>query len=561
MNIIRQKSIEIFDSTYDTIAYHLANNRNICWIVGLAMVVLSLWMRSGMYLGTDPAFYYLTAERILQGERYYYDFFEPNFPINFYIFSIPVILHNITGIAPVTSFYIFVTLVALTSIYFSSLILKKTSVYQDGVFYNFLIMAIFIGHFFPICTFSGNLIGTKTLLFLSFVLPYFCSFFWEADNKKIPTNIAIIIGIFAGLTVCLKPHYVIFPIVMELYLIIKHRSLRYSFRPMNYAIIAVNLLHISWLLAFVPEYLSKLAPILMVSYHGIRNEFFLTSIKWTIVEQLFIIIIILFSKSPKSSARTILLYGLIATGIIFGLEGLYSGDQQTILYFFDGMLLAKIVLDLVRHKPKIHFFSKILLTIAFTGMLVNVLTEIYPEGSDFNMLAIEHIIDKNEELQNTGPIVILSRHNFIPVSFYLNNKVHHNIFTLSFLYGALYTKDVSSHQPNSYKHKLASEAVDYITNLQIRQINEFKPSVIFIENNTSTLHSQCFIQFIEFFLMNDEFRKAFSNYEFHSRIRELDPKAPPKDVNMIVGDISVYIRKEPGDNKPKPPLKFQGIFF
>jgi len=552
----RKKCIVLVDDSYDNISSYFANHKNICWIVGFAIVVASLWIRSKLYLGTDPAFYYLTAEKILDGQRYYSDFFESNFPINFYIFTIPVLFHRITGIAPLPSFYIFITSVALASIYLSSLMLKRTSVYKDGVLYQLLIIGMFVGFFFPLPTFPHNEIGTKTLLFMAFNLPYFCSFFWEADNKKLTLRLSIIIGAFAGLAVCLKPHYALFPIIMETYLFIKNRNFRNVFRPMNYAILVVNILNVLWMVIFLPEYIFKVLPILTVSYHGIRDSFFAELISSIFYNNGLLILIILavYTRLPKSEYNKIFYTGCIAISIIAGSENLGSDDQISVIYFFDRLLLIKIALDVwrCRHQQIFAYYQKSLLAMSFIWLASISFNNLYVEQETKGLFDRTRVI-LGSKLEGEK-VMVISYLFFPPLFMYNNESSYKNILTTAYLYGAQNTKLRYEDNRDYYKYKLADDAEKYFVNLEIEQITKDNPKLIFIDNDpprkNNTANKQCLAHQLEYFMQYDSFRKAFNNYEFYDRIiltqeKKVDDKIlgtyTYSDINW---DYSVYIRKD-----------------
>jgi hypothetical protein len=567
----RKECIVFADSCYDAASSYFAKNKNICWIIGFAMVVASLWMRSQLYLGTDAAFYYLTAEKILDGQRYYYDFFESNFPLNFYIFTIPVIFHRITGIAPLPSFYFFITGISLVSIYFSSLVLKKTNIYKDGVLYQLFILGVFVGFFFPIPTFPHNEIGTKTLLFIAFNLPYFCSFFWEADNKKMPAHLRIIIGVFAGLAVCLKPHYALLPIVMEIYLFIKNRNFRYIFRPMNYAIVVVNIIHLAWILLFVPEYIFKIIPMLTVSYHGIMDSFLIQFIATVFYNNgLFILIIlVVYSKLPKSEYNKIFYAGCIAAILIAGSENLDSDDQISLLYFFDRLLLIKIILDIWRTRQKkiFAYYQKSFLSMAFIWLSSISVINLYTPQSTKDFFDATRVIMANK--LEGKKLMVISEDLFTPLFMYNNEASYNTIITNAFLYGAQNTK-LRYEDRTNYKYKLADNAEQYFVNSIIEELTKDKPKLIFINNTAPrmniTANKTCLVHSLEYFMQYNAFRTALNNYEFYDRVITTnektanDKKLGKYKYSRVTWDYSVYIRKNPGQAE-KPALKFQGMFF
>ena len=566
MQNIKKKCIFLVDHLYDTISKYINDHRNICWAIGLVMVFFSIWIRSSVFIGTDPSFYYFTAEKILNGKRYYHDFLDYDFPLCFYLYTIPVMLHNITGIEPITAFYAFITLTALLGIYAASLVLKRTSIYSDGILYQWLIIGMFFWNFFPIHTFQMNEIGTKTLLFVSLITPYLFSFFAEAEHKKLPVYMNIMIGIAAGLAICLKPHYVIFPMVMELYFLIKNRNIRHLFRPLTYAMVIVNLLHLAWLLIYVPEYIFKMIPLITVSYFGIQDDLLTTFFLIILGTQSILVFILLLTyfTLPRSVYNEILLFAVIAINIILCLEMTASGDQVSITYFFGGLLLIKILLDVwrCRHTDLFKTYQKVLLIFNLTLLVFINIGNLTPY--QFHMQAVPKVIEITKKLSNGEPIHILSDGNYFPLLFYINNYAYHKAIALTFLHGAQNTKILYDDQKDSNTYMSADKAEHFLANLEIEGMIEKNPKIIFIDNRMGAslrARKKCTINDIEYFLGYDAFRDIFKNYEFYDRIIITDSKNLAKYRNDITNDISVYIRKASPDAPAKPPLPFQGIFF
>jgi len=574
--LFRQKCINSFNRLQDNLTLQITNSKiyktnNLCWVIGFVLLVISLLIRTRLYVGTDPAFYYLTAERILHGQKYYYDFFETNFPLSFYIFTIPVIFHNITGIAAIPSFYIFVTSLSLISIYCSSLILKGTSIYKDLLLYQFIIIGMFIGFFFPVYTFALNEIGTKTLLFLAFIAPYFCSFFWEADNKKLPLNLSIMIGIFAGLAVCLKPNYVLFPLGMELYVLIKNRNLRYIFRPINYVIILVNIIHLAWLVFFIPEYIFKIFPMAIFAYHGFSQHFLLRFFEIILGSQWMLIFILFggYRALPKTKYREVFFASIASASVIVGSESLWSPDQLAVLYFFDGILIINLFLDILRHKPIFQFYEKIFLSIGFTAVFIVVIINFCSAfNNSKNVEPLNSIIkiikkESNGEIATVfsdillSPLVMELENENFPYKTY---KAYNKSTSLEFIEGTRKTKERYIEMPNSIPYKIADFSEKYFINAEIEEVTKYHPKLLFISTKFSKTFYVCYMNYLEEFMQNEEFKKAFSEYELYDRIVFKNSILAANGEDHVAIDMSVYIRREPGSPK-KPPLKFQGIFF
>jgi len=539
---IRTQGNIIVDNIVVAIAQQLSTNRTIGWMIGFVAVAYSLMVRSDLYIGSDPAFYYITAEKILQGKHYYYNFFESNFPLNFYIYTIPVLISHITGISAITAILLFTTIVALTSIYCSSLLLKTTSIYQDGILYNFIIAGLFFGHFTPFSTFPNNEIGTKTLLYLAFILPYFFYVLTEIENIFLSKSTATIIGIFAGLVVAIKPHYALFIIFMELYILWRKKSLWYSLRPVNFAIVLVNIIHLLWLILFLPEYLFKVLPMVAVSYEGVSYEGVIEGIhffrlillrEWLII----IFLVIAYKKFPRSEINNVLLVAVIASMAIFGSEGLGTWDQVSVLYFFNNLLLIKIVIDFIRSHMLLKIYIKALL-ILITSFFVFIFV--------FNLVPIQRyfklyhsIIVMVEQISPLEPVLFLSDRIFAPINLYTGLPDDSKMPALSFWRGMQNNKNDADKTNNLKKKQIVQQTEKYFMDA-INEALYHNPKMVFVSNRVKwgQLRDRCAIPNLDIFLENQTFRNKWRDYFFYTTIVEMDDK------NLITDNIAVYIRRD-----------------
>ncbi len=537
-NSFRQRSISYWNNTIVPLFHWLSKTHGWCWFLGAGIVVISLYFRLTLYIGADPAFYLITAEKLWHGERYYYDFFESNFPLNFYIFIIPVWLSAVLGVSKIIGLAIFATVLAVVSIIFSSWLLKKTTVYANAALYNLLIISFFWGHFFPLCTFPTNEIGTKTLLFLSFILPYFCGFFCKMEERPLSLPVNILLGVLAGLAVALKPHYAVFLVMMELYYLLKKRNIFLAFRAENYAILATTIIHLLWLVLYVPEYVFKIVPMLTVAYRGIPESFIKNFFLKAIFPQLPIIVIIgLFLKRAKRSYRDELLgLAVAATIIIRGLEGLVSWDQTSIPAFFTGMMLVKILLDIVRRNVSFSFIETAVVSPMVLLVVIIVTLNLFPYQR--HLLPLKNMLSLTEELttsQDAIMVIAIEMYAY-PVLMYKDRKYPYKLVSLSFLEGT--ENSLLRYAKGSpEKFALAEKTKAYFIDTVIDGLKA-KPKLLFMNNRGFNLHDRCTISYKEYFMQFPAFRQEFAHYQLYDRYKAISRR------NRVKADILVYIRKD-----------------
>ena len=521
MNIdsLRSNGNKFVDTLAARFAHQLRSNYAICWIVGTLMLIFSLYCRSTMVMAGDSSFYFVRAMQILTGQRYYDDFFEANFPLNFYIYTIPVMLSHASGLSYIASDTIFVTIIQLTSIIFCYKIIKRTSIYRDGMFYNLLMIALFFGHFLPIYTLPLNEFGTKTILFFSFILPYFFYVLCEIEEKPLALPYSTAIGIFAGLVVCLKPDYALFLILIEAYVIWQKRDFFYLFRPVNYAILIVNLLHLAWLIHYIPEYIFKTIPMIMVSYpknspNPIEN-FYVTAIHPQIFS--LALMALFFIRANRSAITDLLLIAVVASTIIRGIHGVTSLDQSTMPVFFIGLAIAKMISDI--GERRIHFkLYDIPIIITTSLIIIEVVVINFAQIEPIKSKIEQEFITLSQPLRSPDSIYGISGPNYVfSVVMHtgvLNDNKIGNLYLLTEVEENLIKHPHDAETPFLLKTKA------YMINAYTEGITRHRPKYIFVEEDGLILKDRCLENTITYFSKHEPFRKAWKDYTFTKQIHK-----------------------------------------
>jgi len=89
--------------------------------------------------------------------------------------------------------------------------------------------------------------------------------------QTVAVTTATLIGLTAGIGLALKPHQALIPIAIELYLILRHRSLRPVLRPEPLAILAVAVAYLTAIHTITPDYLTTVLPLLRDTYWAVGS--------------------------------------------------------------------------------------------------------------------------------------------------------------------------------------------------------------------------------------------------------------------------------------------------
>jgi hypothetical protein len=302
----------------------MLENKNYLFFSCLFVFLLSIFLRSTMDVGADTSFYIGYGKKIYEGGRYYYDFFESNFPASFYIYAFFYKISLLTKIHPVFISEFFINFLGLCSILFSYKILEFKN---DNIKKNLIIFAFFVGYFLRIGSLQLGEFGTKTSFLLMLLFPYIS---FSITEKKIDKKLLVVKGILMGLIPCFKPNYAIFLIIIESYKLYQRKSLKFFLEIDKLSAFLVLFLYLNFLLFCVPEFLEFMVPMwsqYYPSYSSVGAFFknFSKVFSYSVFPALFILPFYIYKKDDK-----ILLLFLLSAALVLMTEGLASIDQVAV---------------------------------------------------------------------------------------------------------------------------------------------------------------------------------------------------------------------------------------
>ena len=327
----------------------------------LIVVLISILVRSTRDIGHDSAVYLEIAQKILNGGKYYQDFFENNLPLSFLFTVIPVSLANFFGASPIIFSEVFVNLIGISALYFSAKILSRSDISKDRTVFNLIILSFAVGFFLRVLTLQYNEFLTKSTYFLAFAFPYISyQFFQESELKK---SDQIYSGLLAAALFCLKPHYGILVIIFELAKLCKNKSLKPAFRSTNYITILALVCYLLLLFTCFPDYLKAIPHFSSVYY---KSQYF--KILLMLKDDLFpisMLMILCFSSVRKSHFLLPFFLATLAAALIIILEVMGGEDQRFVLYSISLPFLILLIFTIIKNRQidwkKDWFFALLIL--------------------------------------------------------------------------------------------------------------------------------------------------------------------------------------------------------
>ena len=306
------------------------------FIISLAAITIS-----NRDLGHDSTIYIEIANKILDGKKYYYDFFENNFPLAFFITTIPVFIAKILNINAIIVTQIFIFLIGILSIFSCTQILQEkpsiTNLFNKNYETKLLLISLCFAYFFRAYTTHFGEYATKSSYFLACAFPYICLHL----SAKFSTKRQIISAILAALIICLKPHYAILITIFEIAKFYNFFDEKRSFfskisgkrnysPTLNFSIIIIILTIYAILIQkFTPQYFQFLQNFSAL-YFEINYINFMPILRENIYPLAFLLII--FAKQKEGRVFRTFFLAIISAILITSSELIGGRDQRFIIF-------------------------------------------------------------------------------------------------------------------------------------------------------------------------------------------------------------------------------------
>ena len=242
----------------------LFNNEFFGFLCCFSIVLLSLYKRSTIDIGKDSGLYLEIAQKILDGKKYYHDFFEYNFPLSFLLLTPPVYVANLLNISPIIIADYYINLLAILSLIWAYKILKNSQKIKSQTELNILIICFTAGFFIRGKTLIFNEFLTKTSFLLIFFYPFFSYYFYGVEKlKKIQK---IYLGILSGFIISVKPNFIFLVAFFEIYRIFKLRNIKSLFEIHNLVCAFFVILYATLIFIFFKSFVDNFSYMMTIYY-------------------------------------------------------------------------------------------------------------------------------------------------------------------------------------------------------------------------------------------------------------------------------------------------------
>ncbi|WP_347310155.1 hypothetical protein [Defluviimonas sp. SAOS-178_SWC] len=242
---------------------HAADGRQISGallslLISMALMAV-LWDRP---INHDTAWYLLATREWLAGERLYIDIYEVNPPLNFYLTIPAILLADLTGMSETNAQYAVTCFLTGASLLWCTRLLvarNDLSSARRTMFVLGLGTAMVLPALGDIAQ-REHVLVIVAMPWAIGLLPGTISDGWRPAALR---------GAVAGLGICLKPFFLLFPIAATLWAMARSRSLSPTLSAGNIAMFGVGLTYVAAVWLLHPEYFRDIIPTARLVYGAI----------------------------------------------------------------------------------------------------------------------------------------------------------------------------------------------------------------------------------------------------------------------------------------------------
>jgi len=250
-----------------------------------------------------------TSRRWLGGERLFIDLIDVNTPLTFILHALPTLVTKASGIAVEISTVTLIVAAVVASGIASRRFILDGPLGQGRLGRDALPFIVA----FVLAMAPGQEFGQREHLMLCGALPYVLLAGIRAE-RKVAWRTTALVGLFAGIVFAMKPYFLVIPLLVEAYLLLR-RPLAVAFRdPAPWMIGAAVAAHAGVILFGTPAYVENVLPLAFAEYlavgEGPLSVMFGAAMTATTVTLGLLLLIILFGRRAPSH----ILLALLALG-------------------------------------------------------------------------------------------------------------------------------------------------------------------------------------------------------------------------------------------------------
>jgi hypothetical protein len=233
----------------------------------LLLLILAFAFYGSQPLLSDVSYFVAADQRILHGAVPYIDIYENNPPLAFWFTLPPVWVAEQFGLRPELVFVFYVLVLA------AGILALVWAIHSQDVRGNFyrqkLILILAVVTTFCLAFGFGQREYFATLL----LLPYISAVALRGNGQTPPRRFEILHGFLLGIGICFKPYFLLIPIGLEIYLLIKTHNWKNVFRSEILTAAALVLFYPALIWWVYPTYFATIVPLTILTYGAFQASY------------------------------------------------------------------------------------------------------------------------------------------------------------------------------------------------------------------------------------------------------------------------------------------------
>lgn len=194
----------------------------------VSLIFISAWiLQNQFFLSWDIGWLVHATNRMIMGGNYTQNFFETNPPLILYLYLPPILLHKLLPIKLALCLRGYFFLLAALSLFQCHQWCKKLFSKSDPTIINWITITLSIVYLIlPLYE-----LGQRDHLLILFTMPYLLMVVYRLQDKKVNLTTSMATGLMGAIGFAIKPHFLLTPLLIELYCIFKKKNFRFFWRP------------------------------------------------------------------------------------------------------------------------------------------------------------------------------------------------------------------------------------------------------------------------------------------------------------------------------------------
>jgi hypothetical protein len=484
-----------------------------------------------MALNTNHAWLFTAAMRLLEGGNHLHDVYEPNPPLSILLYYPSALISKYLAIAPDYSAY----LVGLLSLGLSTAILWFFIKPLQGI--NQTEKSLLCGiYVIASCLIPSNLYFAERDEFVVWgLVPFLVAQLMVTNGYQFKGFLRFFGLFFCAILILVKPHYIVFPVILFLHRIIVSRELVGIFKtPDFWALKAACIAYVATVFLFFPSYVYEVLPAFINYYIKYPSDgvlFALTGKVLLCAIVLLALVVLPADKFYKKMSFAFVMAALLALGLyVLQMKGFaYHLVPAKIFIFLSG---AALLYGVARHVVAIDGL-RVCMVLIITMLMAYIAVPLKLHSQSHESYGALLLPETVKSCGSPCPFFIFAENmEMIWQTSVYSGEEHASRFPGLWWLHSMLEYGYRPEEQQKYATMVAEDLARY------------DPKMLIIATNLKTVQGDTF-NFIEFFSNNENFRAQIDRYKLEKSItddRGLYFKGTSGSYPFLI-EYDVYMRK------------------